>query len=56
LLAIIENFLKVKEFLIFKGHIDTPNYPVTCVLGIAGAVQENKVKTTNVPHWPESDG
>lgn len=34
----------------------TVNYPKLGVVGIAGEVNANTVKTTNVPHWLIADG
>lgn len=32
------------------------NWPSVGVIGIAGEVKNNRVNTTNIPHWAESDG
>lgn len=38
----------------YKG--DEAHWPKVGVIGIAGAVHNNCVKVTNVPHWPMLDG
>lgn len=37
----------------FKG---TKDWPTLGVVGIAGEVNNNTVKTTNCPEWPIADG
>ena len=36
-----------------KGSKD---WPLVGVIGIAGAVENNEVDTTNVRHWPKTKG
>ena len=44
----------VEQFLEeFRG---TEDWPTVGVVGIAGEVNNNTVITTNVEHWPVSDG
>ena len=43
----------ISKFL--KGVLAT-DYPKIAVIGIAGAVVNNSVHTTNVPHWTFQDG
>lgn len=39
-----------------EGLKGTPEYPLIGVVGIAGAVDNNTVRTTNIKNWPVSDG
>lgn len=36
--------------------VESEDFPVVGVVGIAGPVTNNTVDTTNIPHWPISDG
>eukprot|EP00977_Amphora_coffeiformis_P014093 scaffold3849_cov179-Amphora_coffeaeformis.AAC.31 len=40
----------------FLKDVLPSNYPKIGVVGIAGAVNQNKVRPVNIPHWPVSDG
>ena len=33
-----------------------PEWPKVGVVGIAGEVKENMVNTTNIKHWPRTEG
>ena len=45
----------VREFLA-DVQVDSDQWPQVGVIGIAGAVQDNTVHTTNIPHWPVACG
>ncbi|KRX08466.1 hypothetical protein PPERSA_12947 [Pseudocohnilembus persalinus] len=41
---------------VFLSDISQENYPTMAKLGIAGAVFNNRVNISNIPHWPEVIG
>lgn len=53
----VESFqAAVKEFLSEFDPASSEQWPKVGVVGIAGEVKANIVCTTNIPHWPPTDG